>query len=165
MKTRELLPVCFGILVITGLNLNLDFYHNTVSPLNVTEEHLKGVLGSSDISRIQAHLVEVKQNLNILMESLPENKNPVWFYPTESTSFLRIANDVDRMMVSLDKLSGLPKDTSAYHTGMIDINDRASLIRENLSDARGFLFGSVTNVFFTLIWVIGAVGLTRMIRT
>ena len=162
MKTKEIFTMCFCLLVITGISLNLDFYQSTVHPLNMTEEHLKGILGSSDISQIQAHLAEVRQNLNILMEKLPESKNPVWLYPTESTNFLRIENDLDRMTISFDKLSGLPKDTSAYHTGMLDMHSRVSLIKENLLDARGFLYGSATNVFFTLIWIIGAIGLTRM---
>lgn len=162
MKTRELSHICFGILVITGISINLDFYQNTTQPINLMTEDLDVIIGSSNVSQIQTNLSETKNNLFIIMEKLPETKNPVWLYPTESTNFLRIERDIDRMTISLDKLSGLSTDTSAYHAGMLDINDRASLIKKNLIDVRGFLNGSATNVFFTLAWVIGAVGLTRM---
>ena len=165
MKTRELASICFCILAITGISLNLDFYQNTIQPLNLMTEDLDEIIDSSNVSQIQTNLTETKHNLFIIMENLPESKNPVWFYPTESTDLLRIEKDLDRMIISLDKLSDIQTDTSAYHVGMMDINDRASLIKENLLDARGFLYGSVTNVFFTLVWIIGVVGLTRMIRT
>ena len=48
-------------------------------------------------------------------------KNPVWIFPTESTNFLRIESDVDSMIGSIDKISTVPTDSSAYHTGMLRI--------------------------------------------
>ena len=162
MKNKEIFTVCFCLLIITGVSLNFDFYQNAVHPLILTKEHLDEIVGSSETPQIQEHLIEIKQNLSRIMENLPEDKNPVWFFPTESTNFLRIENDVDVMIVSIDKLSEIPTDTSEYHTGMIDINDRANLLRENLQDTRGFLYGSATNVFFTLVWMTGVVGLTKM---
>ena len=162
MKTRELAPICFCLLVITGVNLNLDFYQNTIHPLTMTTENLNQVIDSSSISQIKTHLAETKHNINTVMEKMPEDKNPVWLYPTESTNLFRIQNDLDLMIISIDKLSELPTDTSAYHIGILDINNRASLIKENLSDARGFLYGSATNAFFTLIWLTGIIGLAKL---
>ena len=162
MKTREWMPICFCLLVITGVNLNLDFYQNTIHPLNLTTENLNQVIGSSSISQIKTHLAETKHNINTVMEKMSEDKNPVWLYPTESTNFLRIENDLDSMIISIDKLSELSTDTSAFHTGMLDISNRASLVKENLSDARGFLYGSITNAFFTLIWLTGIIGLAKL---
>ncbi len=97
-----------------------------------------GVIGSSDPELIRTHLAGLKQELKSIMQSLPEGKNPVWFYPTESTNFLRIESDVNTMITSVEKISAFPKDTLAYHTGIMDISSRASLIKENLSDAKRF---------------------------
>ena len=44
--------------------------------------------------------------------------NPVWLFPTESTNFLRMQNDVKIMIETADKISTIPRDSSAYHTGM-----------------------------------------------
>ena len=162
MKISESLLVLFCILVISGVSLNVDFYKNTVHPLDITNEHLDGIIGTSDVLQITLHLAEIKQNLAVIMERLPENKNPVWVFPTESTNFLRIENDVDRILRGVHKVSEVPADTSAYHAGMLDINESASMLKENLTDARVFLYGSLTNVFFTFLWLIGATGLTKM---
>ena len=96
------------------------------------------------------------------MEKLPENKNPVWVFPTETTNFLRIENDVNRMITMTEKISTAPKDSSAYHTGLLDIDQRSLYIQENIVDAKGFLYASATNVFFTLVWLFGVTGLTEI---
>jgi hypothetical protein len=97
-----------------------------------------------------------------VIEKLPEDKNPVWMFPTETTNFLKIENDVNAMITMTDKISTIPKDSSAYHTGLLDIDQRSLYIQENIMDAKGFLYASATNVFFTLVWVLGVVGLTKM---
>ncbi len=162
MTTREMLTLCFALMIIVGINLNFVFYQNIVPPLYMSMDHLDGVIGSSDPELIRTHLAGLKQELKSIMQSLPEGKNPVWFYPTESTNFLRIESDVNTMITSVEKISAFPKDTLAYHTGIMDISSRASLIKENLSDARGFLYASATNVVFTLIWLAGAMGFAKI---
>jgi hypothetical protein len=74
---------------------------------------MDGIVGSSDTVAIQAHLVEIKKDLVIVManqnmaETINANgeiigKNPVWIFPTESTNFLRIESAVDSMSVSIE---------------------------------------------------------------
>jgi len=91
-------------------------------------------------------------------ETIDENgnviaKNPVWIFGTESTNFLRIQNDIDTMLVNVDELSSLSKDNSAYHTGMLDINDRASLLKVNIMDATPYMYVSPENMMFSTIWI------------
>ena len=152
MKTR-LTIVCI-IVVVIGLYLNFDFYQSTIHPLNLANNHLSDIVTSSDHAVIQTHLVEIKQNL-------PEEGNPVWIFPTETTNFARMQSNLDVMIVSVEKISTIPKDSSAYHTGMLDIDQRSSYIQENIVDAKGFLYASAANVFFTLVWLIGVTGLRR----
>lgn len=161
MTTREMLLMCFTLMVMVGINLSFVFYQSMVPPLNMSMEHLDEVIGSSEPELIQTHLAELKQELKMIMQNLPEDKNPVWFYPTEQTNFLQMEIDVNTMITRVEKISTFTEDAPAYHTGITDISNRASLIKENLSDARGFLYASPANVLFTLIWLAGAVGLTR----
>jgi len=98
-------------------------------------------------------LVAIQTDLDIVMVNLPETidadgkliaKNPVWIFSTESTNFLRIQNNVDAMITSVNEISSIPKDNPAYHTAMLDINDRSISLKINIIDAlaniRFFIF-------------------------
>ncbi len=98
------------------------------------------------------------------MEKLPESKNPVWIFPTESTNFQRIENDVDTMIASIDKISAVPKDSSAYHTGMLDINGRANNIQTNVMDATPYMYVSVSNMVFSTIWIAAILGIFAALK-
>ncbi len=92
-----------------------------------------------------------------LLETTNENgeviaKNPVWMFPTDSTNFLRIQNDVNFMLTGVEKISTVPKDSSAYHTGMIDVSDRALQLRINIMDATPYMYVSAPNVLYSVIW-------------
>jgi len=162
MKSRLLIILgCLGLIVI-GVYLNFEYYQDTIQPLNLIENNLNKIIDTSDEILILNYLSEIKLELHLIMEYLPEDKNPVWFFPTESTNFLRIENNVNGMITMTEKISTVPKDSSVYHTGMMNINDIAEIIRENIADATGFLYGSALNIFFTLIWVYGIIGLAIM---
>jgi cellulose synthase/poly-beta-1,6-N-acetylglucosamine synthase-like glycosyltransferase len=91
-------------------------------------------------------------------------KNPVWIFPTESTNFLRIENDVDSMITSIEKISTVPKDSSAYHTGMLDINARSTLLKENIMDATPYMYVSVSNIVFSTMWIAVIIGIFAALK-
>lgn len=108
-----------------------------------------------------------------LIEKLPEtidtdnniiSKNPVWVFPTESTNFIRIHNDVTSMLQSVENISMIPQDNSAYHTGMLDINDRASLLRLNIMDATPYMYVSIANVFSSIVWIAVIIGIFTALK-
>jgi len=152
---------CISMITI-GLYLNFEYYQTTIHPLNLTDDRLDEIIASSDLVEINDDLMEVKDNLVSAMKTLPQNKNPVWLFGTESTNFLKIESDVNNMIVSMEKISFVPKDSSAYHAGILDIHDRADMIGKNIVDAKGFLYASATNMFFTLVWTCGIIGLIIM---
>lgn len=159
MEGRFLAMVlCVGM-VVAGLYLSMWHYQDAIHPLTLAEDDLRGMVASSDHLEIMAHLENAKHNLATMMDRLPESKNPVWLFPTESTNFLRIENDVDTMIASVGKISAVPNDSSAYRVGVLDVHHRADAIRENIADAKGFMYASAANVSFTLVWVLGAAGL------
>ena len=63
------------------------------------------------------------------------------------------------MIASIEKISAVPKDSSAYHTGMLDINSRATLLKENLVDATPYMYVSVSNILFSTIWIAAIIGI------
>ncbi len=155
-----------GFMAIYGYNV--DIY-----PLDRMRGHFDGIVGSSDPVVIQAHLVEIKQDLTAVMVNIGETtndagevigKNPVWIFPTESTNLLRIENDVDSMITSIEKISTVPKDSSAYHTGMLDMNDRATLLKENIMDATPYMYVSVSNIVFSTMWIAVIIGIFAVLK-
>jgi hypothetical protein len=159
MKTRLYIIIgCVGLIIFGGY-LNFEHYQNSIRPLNTIENNLSKIISTSDEMLISDYLLQIKIGLHFFMENLPDDKNPVWNYPTESTNFLKIEKNVDRMTMSINKISSISKDNSAYHTGMLDINDMSEMLLENIRDAKGFAYASITNIIFTLMWVTGVVGL------
>ncbi len=155
-----------GFMAIYGYNV--DIY-----PLDRMRGHFDGIVGSSDPIVIQAHLVDIKQDLAAVMVNIDEttnddgeviSKNPVWIFPTESTNLLRIESDVDSMITSIEKISTVPKDSSAYHTGMLDINDRATLLKENIMDATPYMYVSVSNIVFSTMWIAVIIGIFAVLK-
>ena len=150
-----------GIIIFGGY-MAISGYNTDIYPLDRMRGHLDGIIGSSDPAVIREHLVAIQTDLEIVMEKLPEttnangdiiSKNPVWLFATDSTNFLRIQNDMNTMLASIDKISIVPKDSSAYHTGMMDISDRALQLKINIMDATPYMYVSAPNVLYSTIWV------------
>jgi len=91
-------------------------------------------------------------------------KNPVWIFPTESTNFLRIEGDVDSMIFTLAKISVIPRDSSAYHTGMLDINEQAKILKINIMDATPYSYVSVSNIVFSTLWIAIIIGIFAALK-
>ena len=161
-----------GIIVFGGY-MAISGYTTDIYPLDRIGGNLDGVMASSDPDVIRDHLVAIQSDLNLLMINLPETidengrivaKNPVWIFGTESTNFLRIQNNIDTMFAGLDEISSLSKDNSAYHTGMMDINDRASLIKTNIMDATPYMYVSPANMMFSAIWIAVIIGIIAILK-
>ncbi len=163
-----------GIIVFGGY-MAISGYNTDIYPLDRMRGHLDGIIGSSDPAAIRAHLVAIQADLEIVMENpnlletTNENgeviaKNPVWVFPTDSTNFLRIQNDVNFMLTGVEKISTVPKDSSAYHTGMIDVSDRALQLRINIMDATPYMYVSAPNVLYSVIWVVAILAIFAALK-
>ena len=160
-------------LIIFGGFMAINGYNSDIYPLDRIRGHFDGIIGSSDPDTIRAHLIAIQLDLEPMLEKLPEttdtysqiiSKNPVWMFPTESTNFIRIQNDVNSMLQSVDTLSTIPQDNSAYHTGMLDINDRSLLLRLNIMDATPYMYVSIANVFSSIIWLAVIIGIFTALK-
>ncbi len=85
-------------------------------------------------------------------------------FPTDSTNFLRIQNDVNFMLTGVEKISTVPKDSSAFHTGMIDVSDRALQLRINIMDATPYMYVSAPNVLYSVIWIVAIMAIFTALK-
>ena len=160
-------------LIIFGGFMAINGYNSDIYPLDRIRGHFDGIIGSSDPEVIRGHLTAIQVDLEPMLEKLPEttnsntqiiSKNPVWIFATESTNFVRIHNDVNSIFVSLDSISTIPQDNSAYHTGMMDINNRADLLRQNIMDATPYMYVSITNILTSVIWIAVIIGIFTALK-
>jgi len=160
-------------IILFGGYMAISGYNTDIYPLDRIRGNLDGVVSSSDPAIIHEHLVAIHADLDLVMINLPETidesgnvvaKNPVWLFGTESTNFLRIQNNIDTMFTGLDQISSLSKDNSAYHTGMLDINGRALLLKTNVMDATPYMYVSPANMMFSVIWIAAIIGIFNVLK-
>jgi hypothetical protein len=160
-------------IIVFGGFMAIYGYNSDIYPLDRIRGHFDGVVGSSDPVAIQNHLVAIKQDLAVVTADMAETtnsdgdiigKNPVWIFPTESTNFLRIEGDVDSMIANIEKISAVPRDSSAYHTGMLDLNEQAKILKINIMDATPYSYVSVSNIVFSTLWIAIIIGIFAALK-
>ena len=135
----------FAIIVIGGYMAFVG-YSTDVYPLDMSVGLLDRTMASSDPQSILTDLKAIKGHL-------PVDGNPVWIFPTDSTNFTRIQTDLNIMIISAEKITAVPTDSAAFHTGITDIRDRAEVLQENLADAIPYMYVSFSNIIFSSIWI------------
>ena len=161
-----------GIIVFGGY-MAISGYNTDIYPLDRIRGNLDGIITSSDPEVIRGHLVAIQSDLDLVMVNLPEttnsdgeviSRNPVWIFGTESTNFLRIQNNIDTMFAGVNEISSISKDNSAYHTGMLDINDRALILKINIMDATPYMYVSPANMMMSVIWIAAIIGISAILK-
>ena len=132
--------------IIFGAYMALTGYESDVYPLDLAIGNLDRIMTSSAPNSIITDINSIKENL-------PPTGNPVWIFPTDTTNFARIQTDLDVMILSAEKIQTVPKDSAAFHTGMMDIHDRSMIIQENLQDAVPYMYVSVSYIIFSVAWI------------
>jgi len=134
-----------GLITFAGY-MAMTGYENDVYPVDLSRGLLDRIMVSSDPNSILDDLKAIK-------EYLPEEGNPVWVFPTDSTDFGRIQNDLDSMIASVEKTATVPRDSSSFHTGMDAVSDRAFVLQENLMDATPYMYVSFINIVLSAVWI------------
>jgi len=164
-----------GILaiIVFGGYMAISGYNTDIYPLDRIRGNLDGIVSSSDPNVIRDHLVAIQTDLDIVMMNIPDTvdangkliaKNPVWIFSTESTNFLRIQNNIDTMITSVNEIASISKDNSAFHTGMLDINDRAELLKTNVMDSTPYMYVSPANMMMSVVWVAVVIGIITLLK-
>ena len=164
-----------GILaiIVFGGYMAISGYNTDIYPLDRIRGNLDGIVSSSDPNVIREHLVAIQTDLDIVMVNIPDTvdangkliaKNPVWIFSTESTNFLRIQNNIDTMITSVNEIASISKDNSAYHTAMLDINDRSISLKINIMDATQYMYISPANMVLSVVWVAAIIGIFAVLK-
>ena len=103
-------------------------------------------------------------DINAIKEYLPAVGNPVWIFPTDTTNFTRIQADLSVMLASAEKISVVPRDSSAFHTGMMDVSDRAKIIQKQIMDIVPYMYASISNILFASIWIAVIIGIFAILK-
>jgi len=160
-------------IIVFGGYMAISGYNTDIYPLDRIRGNLDGIASSSDPNVIRDHLVAIQTDLDVVMVNIPDTvdadgkliaKNPVWIFSTESTNFLRIQNNIDTMITSVNEISSISKDNSAYHTGMLDINDRAEILKINIMDSTPYMYVSPENMMMSVVWVTVVIGIIILLK-
>jgi len=172
-KIYKISMIGMAAIIVFGGFMAIYGYNQDIYPLDRIRGHFDGIVGSSDPEAIQTHLIAIKQDLVIVTENMAQTtnqdgeiigKNPVWIFPTESTNFLRIESDVDSMIESLAKISVVPRDSSAYHTGMLALSEQSKILKINIMDATPYSYVSVSNIIFSTLWIAIIIGIFAALK-
>jgi len=160
-------------IIVFGGYMAISGYNTDIYPLDRIRGNLDGIASSSDPNVIRDHLVAIQTDLDVVMVNIPDTvdangkliaKNPVWIFSTESTNFLRIQNNIDTMITSVNEIASISKDNSAFHTGMLDINDRAELLKTNVMDSTPYMYVSPENMMMSVVWVAVVIGIIILLK-
>jgi cellulose synthase/poly-beta-1,6-N-acetylglucosamine synthase-like glycosyltransferase len=128
-----------GVMAWTG-------YENDVYPVDIARGYLDRIMITSDPNSMAADLKEIKL-------LLPEEGNPVWIFGTPSSDFGLIQRDLDSMIVNVEKIATVPKDSSSFHTGMDAVSDRAFALQQDLEDVTPYMYVNFINVVLSAVWI------------
>jgi hypothetical protein len=132
-------------------------YQNDVYPLDQSRGFLDRIQTTDDTQAIIGYLKNIKT-------LLPQDGNPVWIFPTETTDFGLIQKDLDTMIIRVEKISTVPQDSSSFHTGMIDIHEQAEDMRLHLLDATPYMYVSFSNIVFSSLWIAVILGIFAILK-
>ncbi|MCZ6583811.1 MAG: glycosyltransferase family 2 protein [Thaumarchaeota archaeon] len=135
-------------LIIFAAYMAYTGYENDVYPIDLSRGLLDRIMVSSNPKTIVA-------DLKAIQVYLPEDGNPVWIFRTDSSDWGRIQADLDDMIVNVQLLASLPRDSSVFNTGMIDVSDRALVLQESLEDLTPYVYVDFMNIVLTTVWIAG----------
>ncbi|MGI0004141.1 MAG: cellulose synthase family protein, partial [Candidatus Nitrosotenuis sp.] len=85
-------------IIAFGAYMAYTGYQANVYPLDLSRGYLDRIATSNDAQSIL-------QDLQKMKASLPQEGNPVWIFPTDTTDFGRIQGDIDSMIASIKGVS------------------------------------------------------------
>ena len=144
-------------LIIFAAYMAYTGYENDVYPIDLSRGLLDRVMVSSNPETILA-------DLNAIKGHLPEEGNPVWLFGTPASDWGRIQADLDNMIVNVELLATVPRDSSVFNTGMIDVSDRALVLQESLEDLTPYAYVNFINIVLTAVWIAGILAIFAVLK-
>lgn len=92
---------------------------------------------------------------------LPKEGNPVWIFPTSSTDFTLIQQDVESILGRARILTSLPKNSDGYQQGMDDLRGKVRVLQAQIGQAAPFMYASPLNLALAALWLLAQGALIR----
>ena len=157
-KGRRLILLAVSLFLIgSGVYLTYEWYQSQIYSFDLSIQMLQQIKDTSEPQSIADNAYTIK-------DVLPKFKNPVLRFPTHTIDFDRIQSDLDNIIQTTEKIEKIPEYSSGFKTGILDVYYRSDMIDENLQKTRPYLFASVANLLYNLVWLLGAVGVNRALR-
>ncbi|MEM2159994.1 MAG: glycosyltransferase family 2 protein [Candidatus Nitrosotenuis sp.] len=144
-------------IIAFGAYMAYQGYQSDVYPLDLSRGYLDRIATGGNPQTML-------QDLNAIKQQLPKEGNPVWIFPTDTTDFGRIQEDIDSLIQSVDAIQNEPKNSVGYSTAMTDIHARATQIRQNVMDATPYMYASFSNIVFSSIWIAAILGIFAVLK-
>jgi cellulose synthase/poly-beta-1,6-N-acetylglucosamine synthase-like glycosyltransferase len=145
------------VIIAFGAYMAYTGYQADVYPLDLSRGYLDRIATSNDAQSIL-------ENLHKIKESLPKEGNPVWIFPTDTTDFRRIQNDIDSMIASVEGVRNEPVNSETFNTTMLNIHLAAIQMRQNLMDATPYMYASFSNIVFSSMWIAAILGIFAVLK-
>jgi len=84
---------------------------------------------------------------------IPPDGNPVWTFPNPKTDFKLIFQEITAMQTRVLAISHIEPHSAAYNTALEDLHTSIRIIEMNLIEAQPYVYGSLSNIVFTGIWI------------
>jgi hypothetical protein len=138
--------LAFIVLISSGIISAIYGYQTTVYPLDRAAGYLSRVQSAQTPHLISVYLKEAK-------ELVPSDGNPVWTFPNPRTDFRLINQEINAMQLRVLAISKIAPHSAAYNTALEDLHASTRIIEMNLIEAQPYIYGSLSNIAFTGIWI------------
>jgi hypothetical protein len=144
-------------IIIFGAYMAYQGYQSDVYPLDLSRGYLDRIMTGGNPQLML-------QDIDSIKEQLPKEGNPVWIFPTDTTDFGRIQEDLDTLTESVEAIQSYPKNSVEYSTAMADLHLRALYVRQNIMDATPYMYASFSNIVFSSIWIAVILGIFAVLK-
>jgi cellulose synthase/poly-beta-1,6-N-acetylglucosamine synthase-like glycosyltransferase len=138
--------LAFMVLISSGIISAIYGYQLSVYPLDKAAGYLSRVQSAQTPYLISVYLKEAK-------ELIPSDGNPVWTFPNPRTDFKLINQEIDAMQSRVLAISKIAPHSAAYNTALEDLHVSTRIIETNLIEAQPYIYGSLSNIAFTGVWI------------
>jgi cellulose synthase/poly-beta-1,6-N-acetylglucosamine synthase-like glycosyltransferase len=138
--------LAFIALLSTGVISAIYGYHSSVYPLDKAGGYLSRAQSAQTPQLILVYLGEVKR-------LIPPDGNPIWTFPNPKTDFKLIFQEITAMQTRALAISHIEPHSAAYNTALEDLHASIRIIEMNLIEAQPYIYGSLSNIVFTGIWI------------
>lgn len=156
--------ISIAVIITVGAFMAFQGYHTDIYPVDMVRGHLSGIMGSSDPTAIRMHLDAIHVHIVDVVDKLPDSSNPVWIFPTPTTDFSRIDDDLVNMEATLLVAESMPRDSTAYYVAMMDISSRAATLQKNLVEAIPYMYVNLSNMIFATIWMAAILAIFAVLK-